>query len=360
MLASNLWRGLSLLGVFAYSPMTIAADGKELSHAPAELQDCSDCPRMIVVPPGQFTMGADDAAPSELEPYFDERPSRIVSIAKPLAISKFEITLGEFKRFVDETAHTPPNQCIVWVDGSPKLMQGKSWRDPNFPQSDSSPVVCVNWHDAIAYTQWLTSKSGQPYRLLTESEWEYVVRAGSSSVFPFGESVRDICAHANVTDVSAATQLGDKKAVGCANDPSNELNCKPGSTDVLDDKFSLRAGNLVVPWVMARCDDRYGLRSAPVGSYKANAFGLFDTIGNVWEWVADCYEPNYNGAPTDGSPVDMEKCPLRVLRGGAWAMNADGWRAADRDRDKPDTTYAVLGFRIARAMDGAAPVKPRE
>jgi formylglycine-generating enzyme required for sulfatase activity len=166
--------------------------------------------------------------------------------------------------------------------------------------------------------------------------------------------------------LSAAAALGDPTAESClakADTPraspspndkqgsESKMACVSQSTLQLDEKFSLKAGDRLVPWVAAVCNDGYALGTAPVGSFSPNDFSLFDMVGNIWEWVGDCFATNYKNAPMDGRAFDVESCSLRVLRGGAWAMNTDGWRSADRDRDDPHTAYAVVGFRVARSLE---------
>src|SRR5262249_39835381 len=174
------------------------------------------------------------------------------------------------------------------------------------------PVVCVSWDDARAYADWLSTKTGKPYRLLSESEFEYVARAGSTATFPWGASADDLCAHANSFDLTAKRAHPD--------------------------------------WPSASCDDHYALTS-PVGVFPANAFGLYDATGNVYQWTADCFiEGGYTGAPTDGSARTKDGCVARVIRGGSWLNGWRGLRAAMRDRDRQQDRYTNIGIRIAREL----------
>ncbi len=128
---------------------------------------------MVIVPAGSFVMGADgpESAP-------DERPAHVVAIAAPFAAGADEITVGEFARFVAATGHDAGDACNLIVDGEWRLIPGRSWRDPGYPQRDDHPVACVSWQDAVAFVAWISSEAGAPYRLLSEAEWEYVARAG--------------------------------------------------------------------------------------------------------------------------------------------------------------------------------------
>jgi sulfatase modifying factor 1 len=140
-------------------------------------------------------------------------------------------------------------------------------------------VVCVSWEDASAYVRWLSQKTGKRYRLLTEAEWEYAARADTTTTRFWGDDAHRSCDYANGADVAAAARLSD---------------------------VSIGAHAL--------CDDRYAY-TAPVGSYRANAFGLHDMLGNVWEWTQDCWNTTYSGAPTDGTAWDAGDCSMRAVRG---------------------------------------------
>ena len=153
------------------------------------------------------------------------------------------------------------------------------WRNPGFIQTDQHPVVCVSWRNAQAYVKWLSRETGKTYRLLSEAEWEYVARGGTKTSRYWGEDVVGQCRHANGLDRSAKNRYPKWKAV--------------------------------------ECDDG-AVHTSAVGQYKANGFGLHDVSGNVWEWVADCWNGHYNGAPADGSAWTSGHCDRRVVRGGSW------------------------------------------
>ena len=242
----------------------------------------SDEPEMIIVPSGTFTMGS----PAD-EPYrhSDEGPQHQVRI-QSFAVGKYEVTRGQFAAFVAATGYDVGN--CNWPSGY-------NWRYPRFTQTDTHPVVCVSWNDAKAYTNWLSKKTGQNYRLLTEAEWEYVARAGTTTAYHFG-----------------ATISPSKANYDWNND-----------------------GTVIV------------------GSYRANAFGLHDVHGNVWEWVEDCWHNNYNGAPSDGSAW-TSNCyygdNVRVLRGGSWISDPWDLRSAVRGRSSARNRVNDDGFRIARTL----------
>ena len=265
----------------------------------AIFRDCDQCPEMVVVPAGRFRMGdlADDGND-------DERPVHDVTIAAPFAVGKYEVTRGEFARFVEATDYHTGNTCQVW-EGEWKQRSGLGWRKPGYTQTDHHPVVCVSWKDAQAYVRWLSRETGKPYRLLSEAEWEYVARAGTMTKYWWGDQADHD--HANY----------------------GKNQCCEGAV----------AGA-----------DRWEYTS-PVGSFKSNAFGLFDTAGNVGERVADCWSENYNGAPGDGSAWTSGNCDNSVVRGGSWDINPRSIRSADRSRGGTGVRHDVLGFRVARTLD---------
>ncbi len=194
-------------------------------------------------------------------------------------------------------------------------------KNPGFPpdsqQEDDHPVVCVNWADAKAYVAWLSNseQTGEEYRLPSEAEWEYAARAGSDGA-AYWSQVSDACEHANVADLATKDKYGKIKVVD-----------------------ELRA------W----CFDRFPT-TAPVGSFPANDFGLHDMLGNVYEWVEDCWHPSYGGAPSDGTAwTDGSDCRQRVVRGGSWITDPENVRFANRG--KLDHRYFANGIRVAKSLD---------
>jgi formylglycine-generating enzyme required for sulfatase activity len=283
------------------------------AHAqPARFQDCADCPRMIVVPAGTFKMGAGiaetarEAVPANGD---NERPIREVKISKPFAVGAHEITLVQFKRFVAATGYAPGRGCTVFVDRKFELQADKAWDNPGFAQRDDEPVLCVAWIDAKSYVDWLAKETGQPYRLLTESEWEYAARAGTTTARFWGDGLKEACAYANVADTDFMAFAGH-----LPNAP-NRFPCADGFT-----------------------------RAAPVGSFKPNSFGLHDMLGNVLEWTADCYTPTHAGANSDAD------C-FRTAKGGGWPNRSLSVRAAWRVGGGDHVRNDHLGFRVARDVE---------
>ena len=266
-------------------------------------RDCAACPEMMVVPAGRFAMGSRQWE----ELYADEGPVHPVTIATPFAVGVHEVTVAEFERFVNETAHATGHSCWTRENHEQKSRLGRGWRNPGFPQEASHPVVCVNWHDARRYAAWLAEETGEPYRLPSESEWEYVARAGKARVW---EHEVDQCAYANGSDASA---------------------------------------NQFIPWQAAPCNDGYA-HTAPVGSFPPNAWGLHDLLGNASEWTQDCWNESYAGAPADGRPWESGECGQRVFRGGAYSFVRSALRLARRDATNSGNRGDVYGFRVVRTL----------
>ena len=207
-------------------------------------QDCDVCPEMVVVPPGSFMMGSADSEEGRLS---WEGSQHRVTIDYRFAVGVHEVTFEEWDACV------PGGGC----DGHEPDDEG--WG------RGRRPVINVSWHDAWAYADWLTERTGEEYRLLSEAEWEYVARAGTETARYWGESAQQQCQYANGYDAVAQAELG-------------------------------------IDWMdPVGCRDRQA-NTAPVGSYRPNALGLYDVLGNVREWVDDCWNDSYEGAPTDGSP----------------------------------------------------------
>jgi formylglycine-generating enzyme required for sulfatase activity len=232
-------------------------------------RDCGDCPEMVVVPPGTFDMG------SNVHP--SEKPERRVTIAKPFAMGRREVTFDEW------------DQCVA--SGSCTYRP-----DDRGLGRGERPVINVSWHDAKAYVAWLAQKTGQKYRLPSEAEWEYAARGGTKTSYWWG------------------TQAGARFA-----------NCRD-------------------------CGGAPGGQTVASGTYAANPFGLFDTAGNAAEWVEDCWNDDYRGAPRDGSAWTAGQCRQRVLRGGSFDSAANLVRSASRWRYDVDVRYHANGFRVVREM----------
>ncbi|HYH43468.1 MAG TPA: formylglycine-generating enzyme family protein [Burkholderiales bacterium] len=268
---------------------------------------------MVVIPAGRFVMGA---APGEedRENLAEEfrnrsRPQHSVEV-KSFSAGRFEVTRAQFRIFAETTGHRG-DECFVWKDGDFALDPSRDWKSPGYVQDDAHPVTCVSWEDASAYVRWLSQRTGRKYRLLTEAEWEYAARAGSTTARYWGDDPAGVCDYANGADISTRSRV-------------------PGTSN----------------WVVAACNDRYAY-SAPVGRYLANAFGLHDMLGNVEEWTQDCWNPGYGKTPADGSAAATGECALRSVRGGSWEDAPVGLRAAYRVGSPTVIRVYRRGFRVA-------------
>lgn len=318
----------SLFAAGVVAPFVVPETVRQLTHTPAKpvtdasrlppgsrFRDCMDdsCPWLVVVPPGRFSMGSPAAEQGRSN---DEDPPHDVTIAYPLAVMEAEVTRGQFAAFVKETAYAAAGGCYLWNGTMVELDPKGDWQSPGFEQTDLHPVVCINWNDAQAYAQWLSKRTGQSYRLPSEAEWEYVARAGTQTRFWFGDKDEDLCAHENGFDRSAQAGLKDA------------------------------AKRLTI----AECSDNY-VFTAPVKSFKPNAFGLYDVHGNAWEWAQDCWHDDYKGAPNDGRAWESD-CgdDRRVVRGGGWINYPQIARSAYRVRYIPGGRDYDAGFRVARTL----------
>jgi formylglycine-generating enzyme required for sulfatase activity len=232
------------------------------------LRDCPDCVELVVVPGGSFDMGSTSDY---------ENPVHRVTIARPFAIGRYEVTFDEWDKCVDD-------------GGCKHRADDRGWG------RGKRPVMNVSWFDAKAFVTWLSQKAGQTYRLPSETEWEYAARAGTNTPYWWGRDVG-----------------------------TGQANCR-------------------------ECSTGEPQRTSPVGTYKPNPFGLYDTAGNAAEWVEDCWNDNYRGAPANGSAWATGQCRLRVLRGGAFDSQARYLRSMSRFRYDQDVRYIANGFRVVREL----------
>lgn len=246
----------------------VLADGPEIPEPGEIFRDCDACPEMVVVPAGEFRMGSSATA--------YERPEHRVTIASPFAVGRREITFDDWDLCAPAACKYRPNDR-GWGRGS-------------------HPVIDVSWNDAHAFIAWLSQKTGKKYRLLSESEWEYVARAGTSSPFWWGRAAA-----------------------------SGAANCQDCSSAPLR-------------------------QTLPAGSLRPNPFGLFDVAGNAAEWVEDCWNDTYRGAPADGAAWIAGQCTQRGIRGGSFASGTNIVRSSARFKYDQDVRYYTNGFRIARDL----------
>ncbi len=293
-------------GHHASSPTAATAVSGAAMNPGSLIRDCPTCAAVALLPAGRFKQGAAAADAGSLS---YERPQHWVIIGRPLAMSMNLVTVDEFRQFVDATRRDMQG-CDTY-DGAWKHRPENNWQNPGFNQTGAHPVTCVSWNDANAYAQWLSTKTGHRYRLPSASEWEYAARAGSAAAYPWAATGADACAYANVADASAAHRY-------------------PG-------------------WLAFACDDGY-VNTSPVGSFKANSWGLNDMLGNVFQWTEDCWHADYRGAPVDGSARTDGDCSERELRGGSWFTSPLYVRADYRNHFAADYRTSSAGIRLVRDL----------
>jgi len=290
----------------APTPVTAPAVVSVVAPEPGTaIRDCPTCPGMTLLPAGRFKQGS---AGTDSGSSFD-KPQHWVVIGRPFAMSTNVVTLDEFREFITATGHDMQG-CDVY-DGEWKHQPQSSWENPGFVQTGSHPVTCTSWADAQAYAAWLSTKTGHRYRLPSASEWEYAARAGGEAEHPWNPDGLGACASANVADQSAARRY-------------------PG-------------------WTVFGCDDGH-VFTAPVGSFKASAFGLNDMLGNVFQWTEDCWHEDYKSAPIDGSARTDGECSERELRGGSWFTTPAFVRASYRNHFAANYRTSSVGIRLIRDL----------
>lgn len=280
-------------------------------------QDCDHCPEMVVVPPGAVFIGSYE---EEIGRKRAERLRVEANIADSFALAKTEVTLAQYRKFIEATNHQsqiperdgkPLIGCNYYDGKSYGYIAAHSWENPGYPQREDAPVVCVSWSDAKAYADWLSKETGRTYRVPSTVEFEYATRAGSNAPWFWGTSEEDACEYANIGDRSLANHFPTRPTFPC--------------------------------------DDGY-VFTASVAKFKPNAFGLYDMIGNAWEWTNDCFHLDLSDAPLDGSSWEEDgegNCDFRTPKGGSW-ISGIGWgRAAVRSRDHQHYKSFMLGFRVA-------------
>lgn len=253
-------------------------------------RDCPECPEMVVIPAGSFIMGSPESEKGRSIIY--EGPQHRVIIPRAFALGKYEVTFAEW-------------DACARGGGCNYRPSDRGWGRGN------RPVINVSWDEAKTYLRWLSGKTGKEYRLPSEAEWEYAARAGTKTARFWGENYSSACGYGNVHDLTSRAEIG-------FTEPHH--NCRDGYA-----------------------------QTAPVGSFRANDFGLYDVLGNVWEWVEDCWHKTYSGAPSNGDAWTTGECPRRIMRGGSWSNAPWHVRAAHR-RGAFIGPLDRIGFRIARTL----------
>jgi formylglycine-generating enzyme required for sulfatase activity len=286
-------------------------------------RDCADCPEMVVIPAGKFAMGSTDADSARdlaavtgtfvefarrmaKDAFAREHPQHEVTIDHPFALGKYLVTRGEFAAFARETGYSSDGPCLIQVEQGYQTPSDSGWQNPGFIQTDRDPVVCVNWKDAQAYVVWLnrklpdqgTAAQRGSYVLPTEAQWEFAARAGTQTARWWGDPI--------------GTANAD--CIGCGSQWDN-------------------------------------IKPAPVGIFRSNVFGLYEMMGNTFEWTEDCWNEDYLGAPRDGGSRTDGNCNQRVVRGGSWASNSFTVRSAARSKFNDLQRANFIGFRVAKVLE---------
>ncbi len=257
-----------------------------------EIRDCENCPVLVTVPAGDFVRSI-----------YADAPQQEVSVGA-FAIGKYEVTVGEFAAFVEDTGYEVAPGCAIYTALGMTDRTEADWRAPGFDLPDDAPVVCVSWADANAYVAWLSEETGEWYRLLSEAEWDYAAHAGRENNLAYFLRAGLGRLDANCSDCGGVDLMGH------------------------DD--------LLFPMA--------------VGGFPSNPFGIDVMFGNVAEWVADCYNATYDGAPTDGGAWLQGDCSRRIARGGGWhSLQAE--LAGLRQAAGPDYRDNAIGFRVARDLN---------
>ncbi len=307
--AAAITGALAVAYFIAYGPIAqwIAGQGGPNLASPlpgAVFRDCAACPLMKSLHSGRFEQGAaaEDPQATPLE-----EPKHPVVIGYSFGIGVNEITVREFTEFAT-AASRKASGCETY-EGTWKPASGLGWQNAGYPQTATHPATCVSWRDAQDYAHWLSGKTGFKYRLASASEWEYAARAGTTAQHPWEGHPESACAYANVADQAAAARF-------------------PG-------------------WAVQPCSDGY-VYTSPVGRFAPNAFGLYDMLGNVSEWVADCWHPDYRRAPSDGSVWQGGDCAQHEMRGGSWFTPPANVSVAARSHFATDYRSNSAGFRLVR------------
>lgn len=292
----------------------------------------------VQVPMGEFSMGSNESVESlavaypglersRFEGLSDEAPVHRVRITKPFEMSRYEITVSQFRAFLERSGHVPESIADGTggygynashdpeTSGRGDAFEGRlprySWQNAGFAQGDDHPVVNVTWNDAVALAGWLSHQEGRTYRLPTEAEWEYACRAGGKDRYQHGNDPAGLIRVGNTFDEDSAV-----------NWPALRDRAVPG-----------RDGHAF---------------TAPVGSYAPNAFGLFDLHGNVWEWVSDWYGEHYYAQSPENDPVGPMDGAVKVRRGGSWHSWPLYTRCSFRNWNSTQTRYTLVGIRLVR------------
>ncbi|GAB1258514.1 formylglycine-generating enzyme family protein [Aurantivibrio plasticivorans] len=292
---------------FALPLLSILACHADISEAASEGGN-APIPTTIKVSPQPFLMGSPE---SEKGRKPTESPQHFITLRNAIEVGTTEVTKAQYAYFVQLTGYEPINRCLtnekqgVWQE-----LNNRNWLNPGFEQTENHPVVCINWFDAKAYTQWLSKLTGEKWRLPSEAEWEFFARAGTNTRYSNDGDEQSLCDIANISVPNACP--------------------------------------------------RQNIKTLPVASLNPNAFQLFDVHGNVFEWTTDCYHENYQQAPDDGSAwetnceainrSEVTYTDLAVLRGGSFGSPPSYARSATRSWSEKRMGHINVGFRVVKEL----------
>jgi len=325
----------SILFVFLLSPsLVFSADTTtQFIYLQDKISETLHGPKMLLIKKGEFLMGSPQ---NEEGRYENEGPQHKVTFKYDFYLAQTPITVGQFRSFIEATGYKTVAEEKGWsnlrnpVTGDWEKNTGMNWRHNNRGElsSDNLPVVHVAWNDAVEYTNWLSRVTGKPYRLPSESEFEYANRAGTQTKYWWG----------NDTPKTKTANIKGEFDI-----PANDKTWFPTPEER---QYAYSQG--YTPFLFKGYGDGFwGI--SPVAAFEPNPFGLYDTTGNVWEWMADCWNTSYHGAPADGSARTNDGvCELRVLRGGSYYCFPRHVRSANRWTRPATDTAMYIGFRIAR------------
>jgi len=300
--------------------------------------------KLTLVPPGEFEMGSSESArqtaaffkanyvmdhlsiPTLADVLRREHPQHRVRLTKPFYLGTFHVTRGEFRKFISDSGYKTDAERVAtpgaggWDPRQDQLVfkSGSSWRSSGFQQTDEHPVVNVSWFDATAFCKWLSRKEGKTYRLPTEAEWEYACRAGTKTRYYSGDNPETLAKVGNIADAAYRAKFPGCVSSECA----------------------------------IRESDGY-VFTAPVGQLRPNAFGLYDMVGNAWQWCADWYDEDYYGGSPPQDPKGPETGYYRVVRGGCWFSCPAFALSTARGGTRPDDPNNGTGFRVAMDAPGS-------
>lgn len=312
-----------------------------LADAPGTVVENSVGMKFVRIPAGEFQMGRDESPDSWAKDFpqydyqrflslGDESPRHLVRLTRPFLLGQTEVTVGQFRQFLAASGYQPEAERDGTggygynPDYDPATtargdaFEGRdprySWQNVGFPQTDAEPVLNVTWNDAVAMADWLTKTEGHKYRLPTEAEWEYACLAGATTRYSNGDDPQQLIAIANIFDADSAVNWPRWQGYAITG------------------------------------HDHYPF-TAPVGSFAPNAFGLYDMLGNAWEWVSDWYGDEYYQQSPVNDPPGPATGRARVRRGGSWHSWPFYARCSFRNWNTPESRYTLLGMRLLREID---------